>query len=452
MKDRICQIVEQNRDLYCKVSREIWGTPELTYKEFRSSAILVDLLRDNGFRVETGICGMPTAFKASFGSGNPVIGFLAEFDALAGLSQESGKAEVCPIVPGGPGHGCGHNTIGTSCAGAAITLKQMLEETNRSGTVIVFGCPAEEQGSGKAFMARAHIFDGTDVAISPHPMAFNSIMGFSSLANVQVEFHFTGKAAHASSQPHMGRSALDAADLMIVGVQFLREHITSEARLHHAYLDVGGTSPNVVQASAKLLFYIRAPKAEQVREIYDRVKDVARGAAIMTGTSVEVELKSGMCDFIPNDTLGRVAAECWQEIGSCAYSPAAMEIAARIAPTLGLNPQDALIDTSVPNYMPVPKPMSSSTDIGDVSYTVPTIAVLFAGVVKNTPGHSWQYVAQSSTPLMHDGMIHATKVMAYTAMKVCENPLIAEQAKAELMEKTSCKYISLIPDEIQPDL
>lgn len=452
MKNRICQLVEEKRSLYCEISKQIWAMPELNYKEFSSSALLVSTLHDHGFSVETGICGMPTAFKATFGSGKPAIGFLAEFDALAGLSQESGRAEKCPIVQGGPGHGCGHNTIGTSCAAAAITMAELIRERGLPGTVVVYGCPAEEQGSGKAFMARANAFEGLDVALAPHPMAINSVMGFSSLANVQVEFRFTGKASHASSQPHMGRSALDAADLMIVGVQFLREHITPDARLHHAYLDVGGTSPNVVQASASLLFYIRAPKAEQVREIYDRVKEVARGAAIMTGTSVEVELKSGMCDFIPNDTLGVVAAECWQELGPCPYSPEAMEIAARMAPTVDLAPNGPLVDTSVPVYRPVSKPMSGSTDIGDVSYTVPTTCILFAGIVRNTPSHSWQYVAQSSTPLMHDAMIHAVKVMAYTGMKIICDLSIADTAKTELMDKTGCIYTSLIPDEIQPNL
>ncbi len=452
MKDRISQLVEEKRSLYCEVSDRIWAMPELSFQEHKSSALLIELLENHGFTVERGICGMPTAFKATYGNGKPSIGFLAEFDALAGLSQESGKAEKCPIEVGGNGHGCGHNTIGTTCAAAAITMKQIMEKRNLPGTVIVFGCPAEEQGSGKSFMARDGAFRGLDMAVAPHPMPTNAVMSFSSLANVQAEFHFTGVAAHASSYPERGRSALDAADLMIVGTQFLREHIISEARMHHAYLDAGGTSPNVVQDSARLLFYIRAPKAEQVREIYARVQDVARGAAIMTGTNVECLLRSGMHDFIPNDTLGRVAAACWEELGPCPYSAEAEAVALRMAPAVGADPEKPLIDRSVPKYIPISKPMSGSTDVGDVSYNVPTVNILYAGVIKGSMAHSWQYVAQTATPLMHDAMLHAVKVMAYTGMKVICDPEIAAQARTELLEKTDGTYVSLIPDDVMPNI
>ncbi|MCI8818084.1 MAG: amidohydrolase [Oscillibacter sp.] len=450
--ERISQLVEEKREYYTGISRQIWENPEQGYQEFKFSEILIEALRENGFEVETGLAGIPTAFQGTYGSGKPVIGFLGEYDALAGLSQKAGQTEHHPLVEGGSGHGCGHNALGTCALAAAVTVKRMLEESHLSGTVIFYGCPAEEQGCGKSFMTRAGIFDDTDIALAPHPMDYNMIIGKSMLANIQAEFSFTGTAAHAANAPDRGRSALGAADLMIVGTQFLREHIIQEARLHHAYLDAGGSSPNVVQASARLLFFIRAPRAQQAKDIFERVKDVARGAALMTGTSVDIAVKSAMVDLLPNDVVGRLMARSWEELGPCPYSQKALEVAARMAPTVGNFSKEELLDTHVPGYERSPVAIAGSSDVGDVSYKVPTIMMFYTGTAKGTPPHSWQMTAQSATALMDDGTMHAAKVLASTAMKLYREPELVAEAQEELVRRTGGCYECLMPDDVRPEI
>lgn len=449
MTDRISQLIESNRPLYAQLCDTIWADPERNFKEFKAAKLLTDVLADNGFAVELGVANMPSAFKATFGSGKPVIGLLAEYDALAGLSQVSGLPEKKAIVPGGDGHGCGHNAMGPCCVAAAIAMKEIICQDNLPGTVIVFGCPAEETGGGKCFMARDGIFDGVDFAISPHPFPDNGFIG-RCLANMQVEYSFSGQASHASAEPHHGRSALDAAELMVMGVQFLREHIIQEARVHHAYLDAGGTSPNVVQASAKLLFYIRAPRGEQAKEIYERINKVAHGAAMMTDTTVEIRHKSGLADMIPNNTLSKALTDAWAEIGPCKYSEEAKALAAKMGPAVGNNSDD-LLDSDVPDFDPSAPIIMGSTDVGDVSYVVPSACLNFAGVVKGTPGHSWQWVAQSGSPIMHDGLIHAAKVIALAGINLIGKPELAEKAKAELLSRTGGKVVSMLPPNATPD-
>lgn len=451
MRDRIHEIIESKRKYFTDLADYIWENPELGYKEYKSAKALMDALEENGFELTKDLAGIPTAFKGTFGSGKPVIGFLGEFDALADLSQKSCVAEKQPVTPGAPGHGCGHNAIGTGCLAAAAAMKELMKESGLSGTIVVYGCPAEEQGCGKSFMAREGVFNELDIAIAPHPSDKNAILGVSMLANIQAEFSFHGQAAHAAANPDQGRSALDAADLMIMGVQFLREHIIQEARIHHAYLDAGGTSPNVVQANAKLLFYIRAPKAEQVREIYARVQEVARGAAIMTGTTMDFCVKSAMVDLNNNDVLGRLAEEAWKEVGETKFSEKAYEVAKMIAPAVGNPDAVDVLDQSVPCYNRIPTAMPGSSDVGDVSYVVPTAMLMYAAESKGTPGHSWQLVAQSGTELMHDGMLHNAEVMALMGMKLLENPELVKKAWDEF-NASGVKYECLIPDEVKPEI
>ncbi len=450
MKNRINEILEGKKKYFTDIADYIWANPELAYREYKSAKALKDAMTECGFEVTENLAGIETAFKGTFGSGHPVIGFLGEFDALAGLSQESLNPEKCPIVPGAPGHGCGHNAIGTGCLAAAVAMKELMEEYKLPGTVIVYGCPAEEQGCGKSFMTREGIFNELDVAIAPHPSDTNNIMGVSMLANIQAEFTFYGHAAHAAANPDKGRSALDAADLMIVGVQFLREHIVQEARIHHAYIDAGGTSPNVVQAKAKLLFYIRAPKGYQVKEIFARVQDVARGAAIMTGTTMEFEVKSAMTDLFNNDVLGKVCEEAWAEVGETQFGEKAYEVAKLLASAVGNPEAKDVLDTKVPKYVRIPVAMPGSTDVGDVSYVVPTVMMMYCAETKGTPGHSWQLVAQSGTELMHDGMMHNAKVMALTGMKLLQNPELVKQAKEEF-DAAGVVYECLIPADVKPE-
>ena len=278
--------------------------------------------------------GIDTAFTASFGSGRPVIGFLGEFDALAGLSQEAGRVEKAALQPGGNGHGCGHNLLGVAAAAAAAAVKEYLEKTGQPGTVIFFGCPGEEGGSGKAFMAREGAFDGLDFAVTWHPSDVNSVRTGSSLANFQVLFQFEGVSAHAAGCPEMGRSALDAVELMNVGSNYLREHIIQEARLHYAVLDTGGYSPNVVQNHAGVLYLIRAPRIGQAKEIYDRVVDVARGAALMTGTQMHYELIKSCANVVPNRVMEQVMYEAMRDVPLPVYTEAEYENAGAFAGTV----------------------------------------------------------------------------------------------------------------------
>ena len=273
----------------CRMSDGIWEVPELGFQEFQSAKLQCDLLGELGFSVETGLGNIPTAFSGRWGSGKPVIGILGEFDALAGLSQKAGSPVQEPVVPGGNGHGCGHNLLGGGSIAAAYAVKEYLRATGKSGTVIYYGCPAEEGGSAKAFMARDGVFDELDAAFGWHPGTCNQVGCDSSTANYVVRYRFKGRSAHAAGAPHMGRSALDAVELMNVGIQFLREHVPTSVRIHYAITDTGGVSPNVVQADAEVLYMIRAPKISTVREVCERVDKVARGAAMMTETQVRLD-------------------------------------------------------------------------------------------------------------------------------------------------------------------
>lgn len=449
MKKRIIELIDSKAKYFTDIADYIWDNPELAFKEYKSSKALTDALEENGFEVEKGLAGMPTAFKGVFGSGHPVIGFLAEFDALSNMSQKDGVAHEEPVFTGAAGHGCGHNAIGTSCVAAALAMKDVMEEEKLCGTVVVYGCPGEEGGAGKAFMARDGVFSDMDVAMAPHPSDNNFIMGISSLAVAHVEFRFKGKASHAGAAPHLGRSALDACSLMIVGVQFLREHVIPEARIHHAYLNVGGTAPNVVQADASLLFYIRAPKSSQVKEISERINDIARGAALMTGTTVEIVPHSGANNLLVNGVVGSTLASAWEEIGAQNFSKAAYDAAAVIAPAIPNCDVSAPLDESIPSFEKQNTSMSGSTDVGDASYIAPTVMFMHTGFCKCTPGHTWQLVAQSRSPIMHEGMLHAAKVMALTGLKFIKDPALVKAAWDE-HKASGAIYECLIPEDVKP--
>lgn len=451
MKQRIIDIIDGKSEYFNAIADYIWDNPELGFAEHKSAKALTDALEENGFKTEKGLAGMPTAFKGVFGSGHPVIGFLGEYDALSSMSQKDGVTKEEPLTAGAPGHGCGHNAIGVSCVAAAVAMKTVMEENKLPGTIIVYGCPAEEGGAGKAFMAREGVFSEMDAAMAPHPAENNYIMGISALANVHVKYSFKGKAAHAGAIPHLGRSALDACSLMIVGVQFLREHIIPEARIHHAYLNAGGTAPNVVQADASLLFYIRAPKSSEVKEIFERVNDIAKGAALMTGTSLETELQSGVNNLLVNKVIGSTLQEAWAEIGPQNFSEEALSVAKKFAPVIPNCDLDKPLDESIPVFEKKDTSMSGSTDVGDASYIAPTVMFMHAALCKCTPGHTWQLVAQSRSPIMHEGMIHAAKVMALTGIKLIKDPELVKAAWKEHKE-SGAKYESLIPDDIKPNI
>ena len=334
MKETISRLVDSRKEYFCDLSDRIWDHPEIGLEEFYSSETIIDVLREQGFNVEAGLGGIETAFKGTWGEGHPVIGFLGEYDALAGMSQKPMSTVKVPVEEGCPGHGCGHNLLGAGALAAAVALKDYMEEQSIPGTVVYFGCPAEETASCKIYMARDGEFDMLDLAITWHPADRSYITTDSCLSDCMMEFRFKGISAHAAAAPHLGRSALDAAELFNVGIQFLREHIPDGSRIHYAFLDVGGQAPNVVQNSASLYYDIRAPKVSMVRDMRPRVIKVAEGAAIMTETEMEYEVTSAMSDYVPNLTLSRIMGEAMKELGPVGFSKEAKDFAEEMSEQL----------------------------------------------------------------------------------------------------------------------
>lgn len=462
----VSRLIEQKREKFIALSDKIWEVPELCFEEHQSSAYLIGALEEEGFKVERGVAGLETAFIGSYGSGKPVVAILGEYDALAGLSQKKGLTHHDPVVEGGNGHGCGHNLLGTGAYAAAVAIKEYMKLNQLKGTVRYYGCPAEEAGSGKAFMARAGLFDDVDAAFSWHPWDVPGLMDVKTLANYSARFKFKGKSAHAAAAPHLGRSALDAVELMNVGVNYLREHMVQDARIHYAVTDTGGISPNVVQANAEVVYLIRALEKDEVQSLYERVYDIARGAALMTGTTFEVEFEGTASNLIPNTVLADVMYENLTRVEIPSYDEEDRKFAKEIRSTLS---QDDLnnayvgrdretvkklkeldIADFIPSHNPSEAVLSGSTDVGDVSWIVPTMQCLTTCFALGTPLHTWQVVSQGVTPIAHKGMLQAGKVIAATAIQAMENPTIIEQAKAELQERLDGKtYDSLIPGSVK---
>ncbi|MBQ7796277.1 MAG: amidohydrolase [Lachnospiraceae bacterium] len=450
----------------------IWDCAETAFLETKSMKVLCDLLRKEGFEVEEGTAGVPTAFKGTFGSGKPVIGFLGEYDALSGLNQVAGVAEKQAFNSGAPGHGCGHNMLGTASLSAAIGVKKYLEETGKSGTVVYFGCPGEEGGSGKAFMAKGGAFEGLDAAITWHPGDITRADTGSSLANYQVAYKFYGTSAHAGGAPHLGRSALDALELMNMGVQFLREHVVPEARIHYAITNTGGYSPNVVQPYAEVLYLIRAPRTSQVEEIYQRVNKIAEGAAHMTETRVEIDFVKGCSNLVSNRVIAKKLWENLVELGAPEYTEEEEALAKSIHETVAKpyesiekfakefnkeTKQEILSHKGESLYKFVVPFLENgvmsfgSTDVGDVSWNCPTAQCYVVTWAAGTPGHSWQIVAQGKSGLAHKGLIYAAKAMAGAAIDMYEDPAVIEAAKEDMLETLDGEtYLCPIPDGCKP--
>jgi len=456
--------VDGKRDAFVALADEIWRFAEIRFNEHKSAAAHVAVFEEEGFRITRNLAGMETAFVAESGRGGPVIGFLGEYDGLAGLSQEAGAAEPRTSTPGAVGHGCGHNLLGAGAALAAVALRNYLITAGIKGTVRFYGCPAEEGGSGKTFMARAGAFDDLDAAVSWHPGCFAAVMSRSSLANFQVYWRFGGRASHAAGAPHLGRSALDAVELMNIGVNFMREHMPAAARVHYSITDAGGVSPNVVQPRAEVLYLIRAPEVGQARTLFARVRKIAEGAALMTETEVEFEIDKACSNIAPNMTLAAAMHENLIRVGVVPFDAQDVAFAERIRGTL--TPDDiansietngtpeaasaVLYGAPVP-LDPTPRLIVGSTDVGDVSRIVPTVQMWGACFAVGTPGHSWQLVAQGMSPAAHKGMVHAAKVMAATALDMIRDPALLERAKAELKERTGGNgYACPIPEDVVP--
>lgn len=474
-KAEAIRIIDEKQALLDDVNDSIWEYAETAFQEFKSMDKLCEALEQEGFKVEKGVGDIPTAFTGTYGHGKPVIGLLGEFDALSGLSQVGGCPEKKALVPGAAGHGCGHNCLGTASLAAAIAVKNYLENNPQvSGTVVYFGCPGEEGGSGKAFMAREGVFKDLDAAITWHPASTNNVTSGSSLANYQVKYRFYGTAAHAAGDPHLGRSALDAVELMNVGVQFLREHMIDEARVHYAILDAGGYSPNVVQPYAEVLYLIRSPKNSQVEELYQRVNKIAQGAALMTETRMEMEFIKGCSNTIPNNVLEAQLYENFKEIGVPKYTPEEHEFARQIIAhyEAGPNAMDGAAGTTkawgkelaeyqaehgvslndfLLSLQSYDKASAGSTDVGDVSWNCPTAQIHVVTTAAKTPGHSWQFTSCNRTSIAHKGVNCAGKVMGATVIDLIENPEIIKKANEEFLERLEGEtYKCPIPAGIKP--
>ena len=469
-------IAARKADAAVRLAREIWDYAEISYEEWRSSAALIAALEAEGFAIETGIADIPTAFTATWkhGSGKPVVGLLAEYDALDGLSQKAACTHQEPVVPGGHGHGCGHNLLGAGSWCAAVTLKEYMRENDIDGTIIFFGCPAEEGAGSKQFIARAGYFDNVDFAYTWHPATRNEVSCRGSVAIMGANFIFDGIASHAGGAPHLGRSALDAVELMDVGVNYLREHIIDGARVHYAYSDAGGTAPNVVQSHTVVKYEVRTPKVSQLLELFGRVVDIARGAALMTGTKMNYEVTMAFSDYQANRTLAAKMHECLTEFGAPEWSEDDFRLASEFLHTYpketlraieeGLSEDfpddDALrtalerpLDTKVSPFEPKETRYNSgSTDVGDVGYATPTVELHVATSCLGNVGHSWQNTAFAGSDIGMKGMLRAAEVMALAAARTMSDPGLLAAARQELLRRNKGKYVCPLPDYVKPPI
>ena len=472
MVNEIKKLVDAKKEAFLHAGDLVWEYAEIGFKEFQSAKALTDVLKAEGFAVEEGVAGIPTAFVASWGEGKPIIGLLGEYDALPALKHAAGNPVESSEIVSENGHGCGHNLLGAGALGAAVAVKDYMQAHGLKGTIRYYGCPGEEFGSGKMFMARAGLFDDLDAAFTWHGGAYNAITADHSLANLCAYFKFKGRTSHAAGSPHLGRSALDACELMNVGCNYLREHILPDERIHYAYTDVGGSAPNVVQDHACVFYYVRSPRLYQVLDLYERVKDVARGAALMTGTQLEIVLNDGLCDYVPNDTLSKLLYESFCEAGGPKFSeeekalaaefaktfdPAAVAdkartLAAHFSPEVAEKYKDQILVEDIFPYHASDMISSGSTDVGDVSYCAPTAQMNVSTWALCTTGHTWQVTAQSGSDIGRTGTVKAAEVLALASIKAMQNPELLEKAKEEWKKTTGGKYVCPVTDDVQPAL
>lgn len=474
-KQNAVAFIDEKKDLICSVADRIWEYAELSLEETRSAALYCEVLAREGFAVEKGICGIPTAFAASYGTGAPRIGILAEYDALSGLSQKGGATKHEPLKEGGTGHGCGHNLLGAGALAAALGVKHWLEETGQSGTVVLYGCPGEEGGAAKAFMARDGLWKSLDAALTWHPADCNEVVTGSCNATIQVQYTFRGVASHAAGEPELGRSALDAVELMNVGVQFLREHMPSRARIHYAITDAGGRSANVVQPMARVLYMVRSPRVSEALALLARVDKIADGAALMTETNYERKFIDGTADTVTNRALEGVVYRSFTELGVPQYTEEERAYADALhatyegnekAPGVGSDADaayaaearrlrashgGAMNDFLLPHFTGVAF-NPGSTDVGDVSWLTPTVQAHVAAWPNGCPGHSWQNVSCGATEIGHKAALHAGKLLCASAVDLIADPALLEAAKREFAERTAEGYTCPIPPDAAPTI
>jgi aminobenzoyl-glutamate utilization protein B len=464
--EEIWRLVDERQEPFIELSDTVWGMPELAYNEHQSVAEHRKVLDAQGFRVTENVAGIPTAIMGEAGEDGPVIAILGEYDALPGLSQEAGVAEHRPIPGDGHGHGCGHNLLGSGAMLAAAAVKDYLAQNGLKGRVRYYGCPAEEGGAAKSFMVRAGVFKDVDIAISWHPAPFAAVNEANSLANTRIDFTFVGRSSHAAAAPHLGRSALDAIELMNVGVNYMREHMPSDARIHYAYLDAGGIAPNVVQGKATIRYLVRSNDLPGLRSLVERVRKIADGAALMTETTVTTKTVSAVSNLLGNSPLERAMQNNLDRLGPPPFDDADRAFAAEIQKTLSDEDiASAFKRMGVPVRKGVPladeiipleakgAAMVGSTDVGDVSWVVPTVQARGATYAIGTPGHSWQLTAQGKSPLAHKGMVHVAKIMAGVAVDALSDPKLIEAAQADLAARLAeTPYVCPLPDDLQPPI
>lgn len=464
--------IEKKADIITEVADRIWDYAELSLQEVKSASLYCEVLAREGFAVERGICGIDTAFSASYGTGKPVIGILAEYDALSGLSQTGGSLKREEREPGGCGHGCGHNMLGAGAFAAALGVKAYLEQTGCTGTVVLYGCPGEEGGAAKAFMARDGLWKQLDAALTWHPEDVNEVATGSSNSCIQVQYKFSGVASHAAGAPEKGRSALDAVELMNIGVQFLREHMSDKARVHYAITDAGGCSPNVVQPRASVLYMVRSNHVAEAVELQKRVDRIAEGAALMTDTTFERKFIDGLADTVSNFALERALYENFRALGVPVYTEEEHAYADALAKTYpgsdaipGVAAEfDASLKEEVRRLRSGGHAMNDflaplyqgeafkagSTDVGDVSWLTPTAQIHVAAWPNGCPGHSWQNVSCGRTEIGHKAALHAGKVLAATAIDLLTTPSLLAEARAEFETRTAAGYTCPIPADATP--
>jgi len=436
--------IDSRAKQYGDIALQIWGFAEVGYQEQKSSALLQAQLTAAGFTVKAGVAEIPTAFTAEWGSGTPVIGIIGEFDALPGLSQAA-EPERRALDAEGAGHGCGHHLFGTASTAAAIAVKEWLVATKRSGTLRFYGTPAEEGGAGKVYMLRAGLFADVDTVVTMHPGDRNAASASSNLANITGKFRFRGLSAHAAAAPDRGRSALDGVEAMDHMVNMLREHVDSDARIHYVITN-GGKAPNVVPDFAEVYYYARHNDMRVLDDIWDRIQNAAKGAALGTGTTMEVEMTGAVWNVLPNTYLVGLMQKNLQSVGGYEYTPAERQFADVLRKSLtGTLPP---IDSSNQVFTPEPGIGSASTDLGDISWNIPTVQLTAATWVPGTPAHSWQAVAAGGTSIGVKGMLVAAKSMALTAMDLFSDPTHIRQARAEFDKRRgpTFKYTTRLAD------
>ena len=471
-KQSALQTIEEKKSLIVDIADKVWEFAELSLQEFKSAAAYCEALEKEGFDVERGTCNIETAFAASYGHGRPYIGILAEYDALSGLSQEGGLIERKEKNAGGNGHGCGHNLLGAGVFAAALGIKAYLEQNDVSGTVILYGCPGEEGGAAKAFMARDGLWKKLDAALTWHPEDVNEVATGSSNSCIQTQYKFTGIASHAAGAPEKGRSALDAVELMNIGVQFLREHMSDKARIHYAITDAGGCSPNVVQPRASVLYMVRSNHVAEAVELQKRVDKIAEGAALMTETTYEKKFIDGLADTVSNFALERVLYKNFEELGVPKYTEEENAYADALAETYDSSGVPGVAAENDENAKEQVEKMqkeyghamngfltplyqkdafkAGSTDVGDVSWLTPTAQIHVAAWPNGCPGHSWQNVSCDRTEIGHKAAIHAGKVIAAAAIDLIEDTSLLDEARAEFEKRTKDGFVCPIPADAVP--